>query len=746
MTEFKSGVDLSLMEGVLRQYQEDATSLIMILQQAQSIYGYLPQEVIYHVAQRTGNSPAKVMGVATFYSYFRLQPMGTYQIMLCDGTACHVNGSERIRTAITQELGIHNGETTEDGMFTLNEVACLGCCSLAPVMMINGDTYGNLTPEKTIKILRQFRQREAGNGIRILVGQGSCGVSAGAARVAKVLAGHMTATDSFTVETTGCIGMCYLEPIVDIYEGEQLLHRLVRVTETDALGIVEAVRKKDFSKLEAMFISDEDARFLKKQKRVALRNCGVVDPTSIDDYINHAGYQALDKALKMKPEEVIEEIKVSGLAGRGGAGFPTWFKWDAARKAEGEQKHLICNADEGDPGAFMDRAVIESDPHTLIEGMLIGAYAIGASDMYVYIRAEYPLAVERLSQAIEQARSRGLLGKNILGTDFSCDLNIKIGAGAFVCGEETALIESMEGKRGMPRLKPPFPAQSGYLNEPSNINNVETFANVAWIIQHGGTAFAAMGTENSKGTKVFALTGKVQRGGLVEVPMGNSLKDVIFDIAGGIKDGRAYKAVQMGGPSGGCIPAALMDTPIDYKALSATGAIMGSGGMVVMDDSTCMVNIARFFLDFTARESCGKCVPCRIGTTRMMEILNRICEGEGQEGDIELLEELCVSIKDGALCGLGQTAPNPVLTTIRYFREEYEAHIRDKKCPAHECSALLTISIDPAKCTGCTVCARKCPVECISGTRKEPHVIDQSACIKCKQCVSSCKFGAIVVD
>ena len=746
MTEFKSGVDLSLMEGVLRQYQEDATSLIMILQQAQSIYGYLPQEVIYHVAQRTGNSPAKVMGVATFYSYFRLQPMGTYQIMLCDGTACHVNGSERIRTAITQELGIHNGETTEDGMFTLNVVACLGCCSLAPVMMINGDTYGNLTPEKTIKILRQLRQREAGNGIRILVGQGSCGVSAGAARVAKVLAGHMTATDSFTVETTGCIGMCYLEPIVDIYEGEQLLHRLVRVTETDALGIVEAVRKKDFSKLEAMFISDEDARFLKKQKRVALRNCGVVDPTSIDDYINHAGYQALDKALKMKPEEVIEEIKVSGLAGRGGAGFPTWFKWDAARKAEGEQKHLICNADEGDPGAFMDRAVIESDPHTLIEGMLIGAYAIGASDMYVYIRAEYPLAVERLSQAIEQARSRGLLGKNILGTDFSCDLNIKIGAGAFVCGEETALIESMEGKRGMPRLKPPFPAQSGYLNEPSNINNVETFANVAWIIQHGGTAFAAMGTENSKGTKVFALTGKVQRGGLVEVPMGNSLKDVIFDIAGGIKDGRAYKAVQMGGPSGGCIPAALMDTPIDYKALSATGAIMGSGGMVVMDDSTCMVNIARFFLDFTARESCGKCVPCRIGTTRMMEILNRICEGEGQEGDIELLEELCVSIKDGALCGLGQTAPNPVLTTIRYFREEYEAHIRDKKCPAHECSALLTISIDPAKCTGCTVCARKCPVECISGTRKEPHVIDQSACIKCKQCVSSCKFGAIVVD
>ena len=746
MTEFKSGVDLSLMEGVLRQYQDDSTSLIMILQQAQAIYGYLPQEVIYHVAERTGNSPAKVMGVATFYSYFRLKPMGTYQIMLCDGTACHVNGSDRIRAAITQELGIHNGETTEDGMFTLNEVACLGCCSLAPVMMINGDTYGNLTPEKTINILRQLRQRESGEGIRILVGQGSCGVSAGAGRVAKVLAGHMTATDSFTVETTGCIGMCYLEPIVDIYEGDKLLHRLVKVTETDALDIVEAIRKKDFSKLEAMFISDEDARFLKKQKRVALRHCGVVDPTSIDDYIKSDGYKAIDKALHMTPEEVIEEIKVSGLAGRGGAGFPTWFKWNAARNAQGEHKHLICNADEGDPGAFMDRAVIESDPHSLIEGMLIGAYAIGASDMYVYIRAEYPLAVERLGNAIEQARSRGLLGENILGTDFSCDLNIKIGAGAFVCGEETALIESMEGKRGMPRLKPPFPAQSGYLNEPSNINNVETFANVAWIINNGGAAFAAMGTENSKGTKVFALTGKVQRGGLVEVPMGNSLRDVIFDIAGGIKNGRSYKAVQMGGPSGGCIPADLVDTPIDYKALSATGAIMGSGGMVVMDDSTCMVNIARFFLDFTARESCGKCVPCRIGTTRMMEILNRICDGQGQEGDIELLEQLCVSIKDGSLCGLGQTAPNPVLTTIRYFRDEYEAHIRDKKCPANECSALLKISIDPAKCKGCTVCARKCPVECISGERKTPHVIDQSSCIKCKQCVSSCKFDAIVVD
>ena len=560
-------------------------------------------------------------------------------------------------------------------------------------------------------------------------------------------------SDKVAVIERGCMGTCAVGPVVyvlpdETYYTEMTPERVKDVVQKHFIGGEPVTEYTFYDSIQKKRVSNiHDVAFFRDQVRIALRNCGLIDVNCINSYVSKDGYLALARILEKGDRmAVIEELKRSGLRGRGGAGFPAGVKWEAAYHEPGEEKYIICNADEGDPGAFMDRSVFEGDPHSVIEGMLIGGYAIGAAHGVVYIRAEYPLAVERLSQAIEQARSRGLLGKNILGTDFSCDLNIKIGAGAFVCGEETALIESMEGKRGMPRLKPPFPAQSGYLNEPSNINNVETFANVAWIIQHGGTAFAAMGTENSKGTKVFALTGKVQRGGLVEVPMGNSLKDVIFDIAGGIKDGRAYKAVQMGGPSGGCIPAALMDTPIDYKALSATGAIMGSGGMVVMDDSTCMVNIARFFLDFTARESCGKCVPCRIGTTRMMEILNRICEGEGQEGDIELLEELCVSIKDGALCGLGQTAPNPVLTTIRYFREEYEAHIRDKKCPAHECSALLTISIDPAKCTGCTVCARKCPVECISGTRKEPHVIDQSACIKCKQCVSSCKFGAIVVD
>ena len=416
---------------------------------------------------------------------------------------------------------------------------------------------------------------------------------------------------------------------------------------------------------------------------------------------------------------------------------------DAARQSAGDEKYLICNADEGDPGAFMDRAVIESDPHNLIEGMLIAAYAIGAKHAVVYVRAEYPLAIKRLERAIKQAQENGYLGENILGSQFSCDMRIKAGAGAFVCGEETALIESLEGSRGMPRLKPPFPAQSGYWHKPSNINNVETFANVSWIINNGGEAFAAMGTENSKGTKVFALTGKIKRGGLVEIPMGKTLRDVIFDIGGGMKGTKKFKAVQMGGPSGGCIPAELIDTVIDYKALGATGAIMGSGGMVVMDEDTCMVGMAKFFLDFTAKESCGKCVHCRIGTMRMLEILERITEGKGKEGDIELLEELCSSIKDGALCGLGQTAPNPVLTTIRYFRNEYEDHIKNKKCSAGECKALVKYSIDPSACRGCTLCARNCPVKAIEGEVKKPHSINTMVCIKCGKCKSVCKFGAV---
>lgn len=579
--------------------------------------------------------------------------------------------------------------------------------------------------------------------MKIVVGEGSCGIAAGAEKVRQALLKQDLNGAKLTI--AGCIGMCYLEPIVDIYEDDQEVKRLVRVTENDAEKISEYAKTGDESIISSLLVSDEDKEFLNKQTRIALRRCGIINPDEIDDFVNADGYTAIKKVLtSMTPEDVIEVIKTSGLAGRGGAGFPTWFKWNAARQSEGEEKYLICNADEGDPGAFMDRAVIESDPHTLIEGMLIGAYAIGAKNAVVYVRAEYPLAIKRLERAIGQATAAGYLGDNILGTDFSCKMTIKAGAGAFVCGEETALIESLEGHRGMPRLKPPFPAQSGYWRKPSNINNVETFANVSWIINNGGEAFAAMGTEGSKGTKVFAVTGKVKRSGLVEIPMGKTLRDVIFDIGGGMKGDKAFKAVQMGGPSGGCIPAELIDTVIDYKALGATGAIMGSGGMVVMDEGTCMVGMAKFFLDFTAKESCGKCIHCRIGTKRMLEILTRITEGNGQPGDVELLEELCYGIKDGALCGLGQTAPNPVLTTIKYFRNEYDAHINDKKCPAGECSSLIEYSIDKDKCKGCTLCARNCPVGAISGEVKSAHTIDINKCIKCGKCIATCRFGAVV--
>lgn len=586
--------------------------------------------------------------------------------------------------------------------------------------------------------------------IRIAVGEGSCGIAAGAGKVYAALQTVLQGTQHVQIGVVGCIGMCWLEPIVDLYEDNTLKARLVRVQAEDAPQIAAACQSGDFTSLAALTITPEDNAFLAQQTRIALRNCGIIDPTSIESAVAAGGYTAITRILSekngMTPEAVIDCIKASGLAGRGGAGFPTWFKWNAARQAPGTEKYLICNADEGDPGAFMDRAVIESDPHTLIEGMLIAAYAIGAQEAIVYVRAEYPLAIKRLTAAIAQARDAGYIGQHILGTDFSCEFRIKAGAGAFVCGEETALIESLQGQRGMPRLKPPFPAAAGYWYKPSNINNVETYANVAWILLHGGEAFAAMGTPDSKGTKVFALTGKIKRGGLVEIPMGMTLRQVIFDIGGGIRDDKAFKAVQMGGPSGGCIPAELLDTVIDYKKLGATGAIMGSGGMVVMDETTCMVGMAKFFLDFTAKESCGKCVHCRIGTKRMQEILGRIVAGEGHEGDIELLEELCAAIHDGALCGLGQTAPNPVLTTIRYFRDEFEAHIREKRCPAGACTALLRYTIDPDRCKGCTRCAKQCPVGAIAGAVKETHHIDTNLCIRCGQCQASCKFGAITVQ
>ena len=550
---------------------------------------------------------------------------------------------------------------------------------------------------------------------------------------------------------TGCFGLCAAGPVVIVYP-EGAFYSGIKVEDVDEIVEEHLIKGRIVTKLLYKGSTHEgtteikpldEIGFYEKQKRVALRNCGVIDPENIDEYIAFDGYKALAKVLtEMTREEVVDCISKSGLRGRGGAGFPTGTKWKFAMGSTGK-KYVCCNADEGDPGAFMDRSVLEGDPHAVLEAMAIAGYAIGSDQGYIYVRAEYPIAVKRLEIAISQAREYGLLGKNIFGTDFSFDIDIRLGAGAFVCGEETALMHSIEGGRGEPRVRPPFPAVKGLFGKPTILNNVETYANICQIILKGADWFASMGTERSKGTKVFALGGKIVNSGLVEVPMGTTLREIIYDIGGGCPNGKKFKAVQTGGPSGGFLPASMLDTPIDYDNLIAAGSMMGSGGMIVMDEDNCMVDIARFFLDFTVSESCGKCTPCRIGTRRMLEILNRICEGNGEDGDIERLENLAANISKSALCALGQTAPNPVLSTLKHFRHEYEAHIYEKRCPAGVCHKLLNFEIDPAKCKGCTLCARNCPVGAISGKVREAHVIDAKKCIKCGACMEKCKFGAI---
>ena len=585
---------------------------------------------------------------------------------------------------------------------------------------------------------------------RIAVGLGSCGVAAGALDLYQHLESDLDRRQVL-LGKTGCAGLCHREPMLELYSpvGEHWTYVHLDRAVLDRIVKEHIGQNKPVEEYLLTGAGRGGAvnGYLSKQKKIVLENCGVIDPESLDDYVAAGGYQAIRKVLQnLQPGQVVENITASGLRGRGGAGFATGLKWKFAAAADGSPKYFVCNGDEGDPGAFMDRGVLESDPHRVLEGMLIGGYATGASLGYVYVRAEYPLAVKRVKLAIEQATAAGYLGKNILGSGFAFEICVREGAGAFVCGEETALIHSIEGDRGMPRIRPPFPAQKGLWGKPTTINNVETLANVPWIILNGAAAFAAMGTEKSKGTKVFALAGKIRYGGLVEVPMGITLREIVEDIGGGSVSGRPVKAVQTGGPSGGCIPASLFDTRIDYDELNRTGAIMGSGGMVVMDDASCMVDIARFFLDFTRKESCGKCTFCRIGTQRMLELLTRITEGQGADADLALLEELAVKVKATSLCALGQTAPNPVLTTLRYFRNEYEAHIRDKKCPAKVCKALLTYAIDPKACTGCTACARVCPVKAISGERKKAHVLDQVKCIHCGACLEACKFNAVKTD
>jgi len=595
--------------------------------------------------------------------------------------------------------------------------------------------------------------------IQILVGLGTCGIAAGGRATLQALEDKLEETGiEAEVIQVGCIGMCFNEPLVDITKPGRPRVSYGSVTPERVREIVDSYLVGDDPRpdLAIATIDDEsfagipswnEMPFYRSQTRRVLRNCGFVDPEKIDDYIVRGGYHALAKALDgMSPEEVIEEVKASGLRGRGGAGFPTGLKWDFTYKATGDQKYVVCNFDEGDPGAFMNRSEVEGDPHRLLEGLAIAAYAIGADKGYIYVRAEYPLAIQRLRKAIAQASEAGFLGHGILGSDFAFEIVLKEGAGAFVCGEETALMRSIEGRRGMPRPRPPFPAQSGLWGKPTLLNNVGTMFNIANIIENGAAWFAQIGTEKSKGTKVFSLVGQVAHSGLVEVPFGTLLREIIFGIGGGIKDGKAFKAAQTGGPSGGCLPASQLDLPVDYETLAQAGSIVGSGGMVVVNEETCMVDIARFFLEFTQSESCGKCVPCRLGTKRMLETLERITQGRGREGDVELLLELADTVQGASMCGLGQTSPNPVLTTIRYFRDEYDAHIREGRCPAGVCKAMITYRILADKCTGCTLCARNCPADAITGKRREVHVIDPELCTRCDTCRQVCRFDAVVAE
>ncbi len=579
---------------------------------------------------------------------------------------------------------------------------------------------------------------------KVYVGLGSCGIAAGAQDIYDHLREN-TSSDELDLEVTSCVGMCYAEPIVEVVQkGNRVRYGFVDKKFADK--IVSSIESGYLPEENIITDTSDGKEYLDRQVKIVLKNCGIINPERIDDYLSVEGYKALEKAVKeYEPSRIIEIMKESGLRGRGGAGFLTGQKWSFLAGAKGEKKFLVCNADEGDPGAFMDRSVLEGDPHKVLEGMLIASYATGAQEGVIYCRAEYPLAIKRLNKAIADAEERNFLGENILGTGFSFHVHVKEGAGAFVCGEETALMASIEGKRGMPRLRPPFPAESGIQKSPTNINNVETYANVPYIILNGAESYNKYSFKNSYGTKVFALAGKIKRGGLIEVPMGLSIKEIVEEIGGGTDSGRPVKAVQMGGPAGGCIPARMFDTPIDYDSINETGAIMGSGGLVVMDDKTCMVDVARYFLSFTQKESCGKCTFCRIGTKRMLEILTRITEGKGVPEDLDKLEELAHHVQKTSLCGLGQLAPNPVLTTLKYFREEYEAHIFDKKCPAGVCKSLITIQIITDKCTGCTACARVCPVSAIAGEVKKPHEIDPEVCTRCGLCIETCNFDAIEV-
>jgi NADH:ubiquinone oxidoreductase subunit F (NADH-binding)/NADH:ubiquinone oxidoreductase subunit E/Pyruvate/2-oxoacid:ferredoxin oxidoreductase delta subunit len=782
-------LDLSFVDEVVARFGGGHEQAIPILQALQVHYRYLPDAVLRRVCELTNIPAATLAGVATFYAQFRHRPMGQHHVKVCDGTACHIRGAEDIHEALCKHLQVDAGEDTDkDGVFTVEKVFCVGCCTLAPVVQIEDTSFPHLTRHTAPKLLDDFLNRQQREGKRrrtrapeqnppampegeIRICLDSCCLARGCGKTHDALQdavarGHLNAT----IKRVGCVVMCDRTPLIEIarpgkeprqFSGiapervEALLAQFFRPN-----GIVPWLRRGasaalDWLSGEARGIpadpgrtpdnpSPQVATYFGRQQHIATEHYGKLDPLGLDEYLAHDGFAGLRRCLDdLTPEAVLDVIEHSGLRGRGGAGFPTARKWRVVHGIAAGRKYVICNGDEGDPGAFMDRMLMESFPFRIIEGMAIAAFAVGASHGYVYVRAEYPSAVRRLREALRLAYERGVLGPNVLGCGFSLDIEVFEGAGAFVCGEETAMLESMEGRRGIPRLKPPYPAEQGYRGMPTLINNVETYANVPWILRHGGAAFAAIGSATSKGTKVFALAGKVARGGLIEVPMGITIREVVDEIGGGTPDGTPFKAVLVGGPSGGCVPASLADTPIDYESLTEVGAIMGSGGLIVLDESDCMVQMARYFLEFCQCESCGKCTFCRIGTRRMLDILERISAGKAKAHDLTDLEELSAMVRRASLCGLGKTAPNPVLSSLRFFRDEFEAHLHGH-CPAGKCRDLITYSVTDA-CIGCTLCAQHCPVSAIPMTPYQKHSIIDDLCTRCDTCREVCPEDAIRV-
>ncbi len=838
-------VDLKFVDEAVERIGRQPDAVIPILQEMQDHYGYLPAEALLRVCQASQITPAAIAGVSSFYDMFRHQPAGKYIVQMCHGTACHVGGAERVEDALRRHLRIPEGSQIDaQGQFTLERVACLGCCTLAPVVRIADQTFGYANSEKVPGAIRDFlatRQRAAtaqpapaarapqNGGAQIKVCLDSCCVAKGTDRVFQALQEGLRLTGAnATVKRVGCVAACYRTPVIEVarpgrpsvtYDGlavsqaGELVQGLFRPR-----GVLRRLSRAWTRALDSLLVDEVSPRaqslpapqpdpalraFFERQVHIAMEHFGRLDPLDLDEYLAHDGFAALARCLgaaaptpearkvldcasplalsdsqgpekrqrtaavqnaaapspthpstlapppsplgtpPLSPEQLIQTVEQSGLRGRGGAGFPTGQKWRVVRQQPGQVKYVICNGDEGDPGAFMDRMILESFPYRVIEGLAIAALAVGAHDAIFYIRHEYPQALRRIKAALAECGRRGWLGEHLLGGDYPLRISIKEGAGAFVCGEETALIASVEGRRGMPRLRPPFPAQSGLWGKPTLINNVETLALVPWLVRHGAQAFAAIGTAKSKGTKVFALAGKVRRAGLIEIPMGTTLRQIVEDIGGGVAQGRKFKAVQIGGPSGGCVPARLADTPVDYESLRDIGAIMGSGGLVVLDDTACMVDIARYFLQFTQNQSCGKCTFCRVGTKRMLEVLDLLCAGKASPAHLLQLEQLARQVTQGSLCGLGKTAPNPVLTTLRYFRDEYEAHLHGH-CPAGKCSALIHYRVLD-NCTGCTLCAQRCPVDAIPMTPYARHTIDSAKCTRCDSCRQVCPYDAIAV-